>query len=149
MSVSSILKNLLNDRLILSEVFHSGHKLNFGGQSSYVEVFKNPDQGEINDVIRTASYDGVKSGVDKDGDIYVWIDDVLHSIMEKALGMEFTIRFDYTKGNPILFLAGGMTEKQWKEHADAKLIKRIKSIFPDINSIEMVSGPFSVVHTYT
>jgi len=58
------------------------------------------------------------------------------------------LRFDYTKGNPILFLAQGMTEDDWKKHGDAKLIKRIKNIFQDITSIEMVSRPFTVVHTY-
>ena len=148
MSVQSILKNLLDDRLILSEVFHSGHKINFGGKSTYVEVFKNPDMSEMRDIVNAATYDGAKSGVDKDGNIYVWIDDILHAIMEKALNLNFVIRFDYTKGNPILFLAQGMTEKDWKDNADPKLVKRVQSIFPDITSIEMVSRPFSVVHSY-
>jgi hypothetical protein len=148
MSIKSILKHLLDDRLILSEVFHSGHKLNFGGKSSYIEVFKNPDMSEMDDIVNTATYDGAKAGVDKDGNVYVWIDDILHAIMEKALKLTFVIRFDYTKGNPVLFLAGSMTEKDWKDNADPKLVKRVKNIFPDITSIELVSKPFSVVHTY-
>lgn len=148
MSVETILKDLLDDRLILSEVYHSGHKINFGGKTSYIEVFKNPDVGETSNIIRAASYDGAKAGVGKNGDVYVWVDDILHSIMEKALGMEFVLRVDYTQGNPILFLAQGMTEAMWKKHSNAKLIDRLKSIFPDITSIEMVSKPFTVVHTY-
>ena len=148
MGIQKTLSALLNDRLILSEVYHSGHKINLGRNAPYVEVFKNPDMSEIDDVVDAAHYDGAKIGTDDKGDVYVWVDDVMHSIMEKALKMHFVLRFDYTKGNPILFLAQGMTEDDWEKHGDDKLIKRIKDIFQDITSIEMVSRPFTVVHTY-
>lgn len=146
MGIESILKNLLDDKLILSEAYQTGHKI----FSDHIEVFKNPDMSEIRNVIKKASYDGAKVGTDEEGNVFVWTDDVLHSIMEKALGIRFTLKFDYTKGNQILFLAGdGDTEKQWKEHSGDLIIQRMRSIFPDIKSIEMVSHPFSVMHTYS
>jgi len=148
MAMQDILKSLLSDRLILSEVFHSGHKIAFGRSNPYVEVFKNPDMSELDDVIKSARYDGAKIGIDIKNDVYVWVDDIMHYIMEKALNINFLLRFDYTKGNSILFLSQGMTEKDWNEHSNNKLLSRLKNIFSDITSIEMVSRPFSIVHTY-
>jgi hypothetical protein len=149
MTVATILHNLLTDRLILSEVFHSGHKIHFGNKDTYVEVYKNPDLGEVDNVIDAAEYDGVKAGVDAKGDVYIWVDDILHAIMEKALNLEFVLRFDYTKGNPILFTASGVTQAEWKKNATPELITRLKKIFPDIKTVEQVSQPFNTLHTFS
>jgi len=149
MTVANILHELLTDRLILSEVFHSGHKIHFGNKDTYVEVYKNPDLGEVDNVIDAAEYDGVKVGVDAKGDVYIWVDDILHAIMEKALKLEFVLRFDYTKGNPILFTASGVTQAEWKKYATPELIARLKRIFPDIKTVEQVSRPFVTLHTFT
>jgi hypothetical protein len=148
MTVATILNDLLNDRLILSEVFHSGHKIHFGHKESYVEVYKNPDLGEVDNVVEAAEYDGAKIGVDSKGDVYVWVDDVLHAIMEKALQMEFVLRFDYTKNNPILFTASGVTATDWKKYSTPELTKRLKKIFPEIKTIEQVSRPFVTLYKY-
>lgn len=148
MTIATILKELLTDRLILSEVFHSGHKIHFGNKDSYVEVYKNPDLGEVDNVIDAAEYDGLKSGVDSKGDVYIWVDNILHAIMEKALRLEFVLRFDYTKGNMSLFTASGITQADWKKYATPELIVRLKKIFPDINKIEQVSRPFATLHEF-
>lgn len=148
MTVSTILYELLNDKLILSEAFHSGHKIHYGNQSTYVEVYKNPDLSEVNNVIRAATYDGAKIGIDSNNDVYIWVDDILHSVMERALEKEFILRFDYTHGNKILFMAQGMTEAIFKKHKSDILLTRLKQIFPAITTIEMVSRPFTTVYKY-
>jgi hypothetical protein len=148
MTVATILHELLTDRLILSEVFHSGHKIHFGNKESYVEVYKNPDLGEVDNVIDAAEYDGLKAGVDTKGDVYIWVDNILHTIMEKALKLEWVLRFDYTKGNSILFTASGVTQVEWKKHATPELIARLKKIFPAIKSVEQVSRPFITLHEF-
>lgn len=148
MSIQSVLNELLTDKLILAEVFHSGHKIHYGNSSTYVEVYKNPDLSEVDNVIDAATYDGAKIGVDKNNDVYIWVDDILHSVMERSLEKQFVLRFDYTKGNPILFMPQGMVEADFKKHSTEKLLKRLKQIFPDIKTIEMVSRPFTTVFKY-
>lgn len=155
MSIKTLLDKLLKENIIISEVFHSGHEIRYGTQKDYVEVFKNPDMGEVDDVVRSANYDGAKIGVDKKENIYVWKDDIMHSIMQAALrhdnpkeNLKFVMRFDYTKNNPILFLSQGMTKEDFDKYGSKNVIDRLRESFPEIKSIEEVSRPFRTVYTF-
>lgn len=148
MSIKSVIDRLMKENITVDEVFQTGQKADYGYKSDYIEVFRNPDLGEVDEVIEAISFDGARIGVDTKGEVYVWVDDIPHSVIQKSVEREFVLRFDYTEGSPILFLAQGMTKNDFQKHGKEKLLKRLKEIFPKVTSIQMVSKPFDTVHLY-
>lgn len=141
MSLKSILDNLINETSLKQEFCKNE-------TPAYEEVFKNPDMGEVRDIINVGSYIDAKIGIDFDDNIFVWVNDIMHTIMEEAVEVKFKLKFNYTQGNSVLFLAKDISENQWREYSNNDLNNRLKNIFPKIITIRMVSNPFSIVQNY-
>lgn len=110
-----------------------------------VEVYKNPTGRELMTLFRQSYDSGVRLGLDKQNNIYAWIEDILHSDIEKRFKLNFILRFEYTKGRSVLFLSSGETAKNFKKYTNEKLISKLKSTFPLVKKIETSTTPAETI----
>lgn len=135
-------------RIPLDEDFYKGLELNHSTYKGYVEVFRNPSKREVDSLYQDSYDNGVRIGVDDKNYIYVWIEDILHDIMQKQLGIKFKVRLEYTKNRPSLFLSSGENKNNFNKNIDKVTLKRLKLMFPNIKDIKESTGKFQTVYEY-
>jgi len=132
----------------IEEDFLTGIQLNSPTFKGYVEVFRNPTKREIDSIYKDSYDNGVRIGIDKKSNIYVWIEDVLHDTMEKQLKTKFVIKLSYTNNRQDMFLSAEDDKKNFDKNITKILLKRLKLIFPSIKDIKESAGKLRIVYSY-
>jgi len=132
----------------LNEDFYKAMDVDSMHFKGYIEIYKNPSKTEVDGLYRESYADGVRMGIDSKNNIYVWIEDVLHDVMQRLINIKFTLRFEYTRGRPSLFLSSGESKDNFDAHINNVLLKRLKILYPNISDIKESTGKFRVVHKF-
>ena len=120
-------------------------KLFPGDDGTYAEVYMNPTQYEINDILKDSEFKVVRIGIDKKNNVYAWKGEVMHYGMTNALKIDFPYRFDFSPKNPKMLVTGeGMTGTGWTKKLQYKAVLQLKKSFPTIKSIESWDGKDSL-----
>lgn len=110
-----------------------------------VEVYKNPSGRELMTLFKSSYDSGVRIGIDKQDNIYAWIEDILHADVEKKFSLKFKLRFEYTKGRPTLYLSSGETVQNFKKNSSNSLLQKLKKIFPLAKRLETSTTPLETL----
>lgn len=116
---------------VFSELF-KGIKVN----NKYLEVFKNPNYKEIEDVKKQSHYSGLRGIIQDDGTVYIWTNDILHKdIVQYCPEIDInSFRFAQEDGSSWII----DLHQRWEAEDGKKLIEQYKSIlsqFGDINKL--------------
>lgn len=93
-----------------------------------VDVFINPSQRHVRDILKKSNRYSVRVGVSK-GNIYIWDGDYLHTEVSKKLNITFKQEFTWTKGDEQL-----QTSPCSRGNVN-KVKKQMKLLFPAITHI--------------
>jgi len=126
----------------LTEKFLKGMKIKLfpTDEGTYAEIYKNPSQGEIDDILKDSDYKIVRIGIDDKDDLYAWKGEVIHHSMTKELKKTFPYRFSYNKKNPTIIITAEKMGEGWSKSISFKAIKQIKRSFPKAKKIENLYG---------
>ncbi len=133
-------------KTFLNERFFKADNIKNSYYSGYVEIFTDPTPKELNSLYKDSYDNGVRIGINKNK-IYVWIEDVLHNLIQKRFGLKFDVRMEYTKNGDTLFLSSEETGKNFKK-LDKKIFNKLKTMFPNITKIDYSTSPFTTVYKY-
>ncbi len=95
-----------------------------------VIIHKNPDACENINAIKCGAYKRARSSIDDDGNIYVWISEISHDKVSRAIEVKFVACFDYVNGDEIMY---EINDRKIKLSEEMK--ERLKYLFPLIKSI--------------
>jgi hypothetical protein len=133
------------NRYYFVESFYKGDNFIFDTYNGYAEIYLNPTHLELKTIAHDSYDHGIRFGIDAKGNMYAWIEDILHDYMEKYLKTSWKVRLEHTLGRDVLYLATGDNGKYWNEYGKPK-IDYFKEIMPTIKKIEMVSKPYTVMY---
>lgn len=109
------------------------------------EVYKNPTGIELKDLYENSIANGVRIGLDKSGNFYVWPDNISHAAAEQKMKMRFALKLEYTKKNKTIYLSSAEsidTTTELKKVLNKRNLTKLKRIFPLAKEIEMSRQPF-------
>jgi len=101
-----------------------------------VEIFVNPDPGEIKAISKAGLFKDVRFGVEdkKNGKIYAWTGDKIHEKLLKHI--DFDWAFQWTPGQPAL---GSTWAPQWVSFKNKDSFKKkIKKLIPQVKYIGII-----------
>lgn len=115
-------------RDLLKEKFYKG----FDIDGDYVEVYVNPNQSDVKNVLKTNKYKALRIGTNK-RNLYIWDADFTHDDMMNKMNIGFDHMLSWTNSKPNRIDVSGDSDGDLN---DSKLKKKLKSIFPKAKYID-------------
>ena len=119
----------------LSEELYDASHMKTPFYDGYVEVFHTPTSREMKDIGTTDnSTQGIRMGIDTNGDLYAWRSEALHAEISDQFGLQWLVRLLYVYPNDYVSLSGGTFKVLWDKVKDKALVDLVHAI-PNLKEV--------------